>query len=412
MFHRNQISGTRQYDFVSQFSYIREAGTSSEEKAANAIQDYLKTFGMNSYKETFKLEFYEPIEGRLIVTSPYEKEYQVVGYEGAQNTPDEGLEAPFLYVEDADDISLSHAKGTIVMMNKPITRNVYHRLIEAGIVALVSIIGTPIDTDNDWIVNRLHLPKSCSTLSAANIHYNDAVELVTREASTARLFIKQKKMMCTSQNIIARIEGTDKAAEILTLTAHYDSVPAGPGAYDNMSGSAIIMELCRYFAKHRPRRTLEFIWFGAEEKGLLGSQHYVNTHEAELLQHQFNMNVDLAGQLVGGNVLGITGNKQIGTALTKMAREIDLGVSVKYKVWAGDSNSFAWKGVPAMTLNRDGFGMHTKYDTIDLISPWSLQRSATLLGYIAEQLAQIDEIPFPREIPEEFSRQLEAAFHS
>ena len=43
---------------------------------------------------------------------------------------------------------------------------------------------------------------------------------------------------------------------ILTLTAHYDSVPEGPGAYDNMSGAAIIMELCRYFHAHRPRRTM------------------------------------------------------------------------------------------------------------------------------------------------------------
>ena len=72
----------------------------------------------------------------------------------------------------------------------------------------------------------------------------------------------------------------------------------GPGAYDNISGGAIIMELCRYFNAHRPKRTMEFIWFGAEEKGLLGSQEYVRAHEAELSSHQFNMNVDLAGQLL------------------------------------------------------------------------------------------------------------------
>ena len=42
---------------------------------------------------------------------------------------------------------------------------------------------------------------------------------------------------------------------------------------------AIIMELCRYFQAHRPRRTMEFVWFGAEEKGLLGSQSYIKVHE-------------------------------------------------------------------------------------------------------------------------------------
>lgn len=64
------------------------------------------------------------------------------------------------------------------------------------------------------------------------------------------------------------------------------------------------MELCRYFHAHRPRRTMEFIWFGAEEKGLLGSQNYIKIHENELSAHRFNMNVDLAGQLVGGTVAG------------------------------------------------------------------------------------------------------------
>ena len=49
------------------------------------------------------------------------------------------------------------------------------------------------------------------------------------------------------------------------------------------------------------------MWFGAEEKGLLGSRDYIRVHESELGAHRFNMNVDLAGQLIGGNVLGVTG---------------------------------------------------------------------------------------------------------
>ena len=89
---------------------------------------------------------------------------------------------------------------------------------------------------------------------------------MTRGAAKACLSVEQETVTRTSRNVVARIKGTDKAEEILTLTAHYDSVPEGPGAYDNMSGAAIIMELCRYFKEHRPRRTMEFVWFGAEEK--------------------------------------------------------------------------------------------------------------------------------------------------
>lgn len=70
-----------------------------------------------------------------------------------------------------------------------------------------------------------------------------------------------EKIRRTSKNIILRITGTEQPEEILTLTAHYDSVPQGPGAYDNMAGAAIIMELAHYFAENRPKRTLECIWF-------------------------------------------------------------------------------------------------------------------------------------------------------
>ena len=247
-------------------------------------------------------------------------------------------------------------------------------------------------------------------IQGVGIHYLDALEIVTKEASRARLTLLQEEVSRTSGNIVARIPGTDRAEEILTLTAHYDSVPQGPGAYDNMAGAAIIMEICRYFREHQPRRTLEFVWFGAEEKGLLGSRDYIKVHEKELDAHRFNMNVDLAGQLVGGNVIGVTGDSSICSMLTYLARETGIGMTTKNQIWGSDSNTFAWKGIPAMTLNRDGFGMHTHYDTVELLSAWSLERSAQLLCHIAESLAAIDSMPFPQEIPEEFKKQLDEYF--
>ena len=93
------------------------------------------------------------------------------------------------------------------------------------------------------------------------IHHRDAMELVEAGACRARLTLLQEPEKAVSHNVIARIQGTEVPDEILTLTAHYDSVPQGPGAYDNMAACAIILELCRYFKAHTPRRTLEFIWF-------------------------------------------------------------------------------------------------------------------------------------------------------
>ena len=114
------------------------------------------------------------------------------------------------------------------------------------------LTGTPLDKDEDRLPDYRTLrgvknPK----LPCAVIHYLDAMELVERGASRARLVLQQKKIRRTSKNIILRIPGTEQPEEILTLTAHYDSVPQGPGAYDNMAGAAIIMELAHYFAENR-----------------------------------------------------------------------------------------------------------------------------------------------------------------
>lgn len=407
----NEISGQRQLDFLSKFTYIREAGTQGEEKAALGIQEELKSFGVESRQETFPFETYEIKNARLIITEPYEKEYKVTGYGRCGNTPEDGVEAEFLYVENGDDISLAYAKNKIVMINNPVRKDTYDRLVEAGVAGFVSITGTPIDEGEDLIPTAYRLPVMEETpIQGVNIHYQDAVEIVTKGASKAKLIVEQENVSRTSRNVIARIEGTDKADEILTLTAHYDSVPEGPGAYDNMAGVAIIMEICRYFKEHQPRRTIEFIWFGAEEKGLLGSRNYVEVHKEELKNHQFNMNVDLAGQLVGGTVMGVTGDASICQVLTYLAHEIGLGMSTRNNIWGSDSNTFAWYGVPAMTLNRDGFGMHTRHDVLDYLSAWSLQRSAALLGHIAESLGNINTIPFARKIPDNFMEELDKYF--
>lgn len=406
-----QISGKRQLAFMQDFDYIREAGTETEQRAAERIAEEIRSLGLTPETEEFTFDTYEITEAGFAVTSPYQKEYTVTGYLGSGSTPEGGVEGPFLYAENGDDISLSYASGKIVMVNAPVRADMYEKLEKAGAAGFLSICGSPIDSGEDLKPALCTLRKvEQPAIQGACIHCTDAIRIVEEGASRARLTLSQRKVTRTSRNVRVRIEGTDRAEEILTLTAHFDSVPAGPGAYDNMAGAAIIMELCRYFAANRPRRTLEFIWFGAEEKGLKGSLAYVEAHREELKRHRFNMNVDLAGQLVGGTVIGLTGDASICSMLSWLAHEAGMGTGFVNGIWGSDSNTFAWNGIPAMTLNRDGFGMHTRHDTLALISPWSLERSARLLGYIAEHLSETEVFPFVQEIPEDMKKKLDEYF--
>ena len=76
-------------------------------------------------------------------------------------------------------------------------------------------------------------------------------------------------------NVLAELPGRNDG-NVVMAGAHLDSVQAGPGVQDNGSGSAAILETAVQMAKVKPRNTVRFAWWGAEESGLVGSTAYVN----------------------------------------------------------------------------------------------------------------------------------------
>lgn len=72
-------------------------------------------------------------------------------------------------------------------------------------------------------------------------------------------------------NIVAKTPGNDPQAPTLLIGAHYDTVPNSPGADDNASGIAVILEVARLFGSKSTANSLEIVFFDQEEPGLLGS---------------------------------------------------------------------------------------------------------------------------------------------
>lgn len=78
-----------------------------------------------------------------------------------------------------------------------------------------------------------------------------------------------------SNNIIVEIRGKVLPDEVVLVSAHFDAVPRSPGADDDASGVAGVMELARVLKDHSPDRTVRFVLFTLEEVGLVGSTEYV-----------------------------------------------------------------------------------------------------------------------------------------
>ncbi|MEO0828141.1 MAG: M28 family peptidase [Cyanobacteria bacterium J06635_15] len=126
----------------------------------------------------------------------------------------------------------------------------------------------------------------------------------------------------------------------IVIAAHYDTVPGSPGADDNGSGVAVLLELARLFAEHPGRSPLKLIAFDLEEYGLVGSRAYVQHH----LKHRPPLRLMLSLEMLGyfdttpysqqyppglkyfyphqGNFLGLIGHWQTVPDLIRLRRQV------------------------------------------------------------------------------------------
>ncbi len=203
----------------------------------------------------------------------------------------------------------------------------------------------------------------------------------------------------TVHNVEAYIPGATK--EYVIIGAHYDHLGLGdehslapsqigtihPGADDNASGTAGVIELARYFSRQpKPQRGILFLTFAGEELGLLGSSWYVN-HPLLPLQDAVTMiNMDMIGRIrdgkvyVNGTGTGSTLAKLIADTKPPEGFHLDLSENLGYG--GSDHMSFTIKSVPVLFFFS---GLHGDYhkpsDTADKINA---PDAAKLLDYIAE----------------------------
>ena len=116
------------------------------------------------------------------------------------------------------------------------------------------------------------LPVVGATFAAGDELRNNVTNGPT--GTTVRLKVDFFIETLTTRNVIAETRRGDPD-NVVVVGAHLDSVIDGPGIQDNGSGSAAILEIAEEMAKVKPRNQVRFIWFSAEESGLIGSEYYV-----------------------------------------------------------------------------------------------------------------------------------------
>lgn len=102
------------------------------------------------------------------------------------------------------------------------------------------------------------------------------------------------------RNVVGTLKGKEKPEEAYLLVAHYDSISetpelTAPGADDNASGIAVVLETARILSKCPPGLSVKFIFFSNEEQGLIGSKHYASFASEQQETILGVLNVDVVG---------------------------------------------------------------------------------------------------------------------
>lgn len=164
----------------------------------------------------------------------------------------------------------------------------------AGAIIMNQGDGTPAANPDRFALfsGTLSAPVSIPVVS---VSYQRGVEFAGTAGLTVRIKADTVSQMRNTENVIAQTRD-GRTDNVVMAGAHLDSVPAGPGFNDNGTGSAAILEVALQMAKVKPNNAVRFAWWGAEEGGLLGSNHYVAAlSPAQRADIALYLNFDMVG---------------------------------------------------------------------------------------------------------------------
>jgi hypothetical protein len=228
---------------------------------------------------------------------------------------------------------------------------------------------------------------------------------------TAALTVSIETTRATVNNVLAYLPG--KTDEYVIIGAHYDHLGRGnfdslapsqigqihPGADDNASGTAGVLELARLLAprKGQLRRGILFASFAGEELGLLGSAAWVKDPTRPLDKAVAMLNMDMIGRIKDQKVY--IGGVGTGSTLKAVVEEAQANSGFKIEYSPGgysssDHTSFVAKKIPVLFFFS---GLHSDYhkpsDTWEKIDPESAARLLHVVGTTGELLADAEERP-------------------
>lgn len=340
----------------------RPAGSDAERRAAEHLARVLQGYGYAVELQPFEVRAFEVVRSDLALVRP---EARAVAASPLDRSPSSGgpIEAGLVAVGIGDEAGFAgrEARGRVALIERgTITFHQKVRNAEAaGAVAAIIYNNQP-----GPFAGTLGEPTRIAALAVSR---EDGLRLAAAagQGATVRLDVETRTRTATSHNVVATKPGP-QGARVVVVGAHYDSVPQSPGANDNASGTAVMLEVARVFRDVPLPFTVRFVAFGAEEIGLVGSRAYVERSRDQMLA-MLNLDMEGIGQRFVAATTGDDGG--LGARAVRVAQRLGIGMA-QIEESRSDHASFARAGVPAVLIHRPSDPLiHTPQDRAERIEP-------------------------------------------
>lgn len=324
----------------------RVAGTSVMKQASSYLVEEYRQAGYTTEIQTFTYPKFEDLGSSLQVGGTTVKGLALRGTIASK------VNAPLVAVPNVgrtEDFAQVNVKGAIAIVRRGEIRFLEkaQNASAAGAIALVIVNSQPGN-----LTGTLGGAAKIPVIALSGEQGNPLIDRAQKQQIQASLNVNARQRTVTGRNVVAHLPGV--AQPKVLLGGHYDSVAGAPGANDNASGTAVVLEIARRLSGTPQAGQTWFVAFDGEEDGLHGSRAFVKAASPQFLSSlKAMLNFDMVGV---NNTLGVGGTPE----LAALAKNAKASVSTFGSYGGSDHASFAAANVPVLFFYR---GQEPNYHT-------------------------------------------------